>query len=106
MDFLSNLLVKYLRQGADDIEKNRCELTHEQKEQLLSIIGKQPMSKTQAFKFLGISRSKFDYLLRCDRIPQGRKRFGFNELVWYKDELEIYKKEMEENADEFKMTKE
>ena len=104
MKFIKKLLAQYLRDSAYKIEHDQCELTTEQQEELLHAIGKIPMSKTQAFKFLGISRSKFDYLLRCDRIPQGRKRFGFNELVWYKDELESYKIKMQEDKESFKMS--
>ena len=105
MKFIDKILAQYLRDSAYKIEHNQCELTSEEKEQLIHLLGRTPMSKTQAFQFLGISRSKFDYLLRCDRIPQGRKRFGFNELVWYKDELEEYKQKMQEDKDFFKIKK-
>jgi predicted DNA-binding transcriptional regulator AlpA len=36
---------------------------------------------------LGISRSKFDALIKEGKLPKGRKRRGFKELIWYKDEL-------------------
>ena len=103
MDIKKQLLIQYLEEAVQKLKKNRCELTEEQKDDLIKVFAREPMSKAQAFKFLGISRSKFDYLLRCDRLPQGRKRFGFNELVWYKDELEQYKIKMEEDKEYFKM---
>ena len=34
--------------------------------------------------------SMFDDLVRQGRIPRGRKRKGFKELIWYEDELRHY----------------
>lgn len=105
MNFIKKILADYLRESLYKVEHDQCELTQEQQEELIHLIGKVPLSKAQAFKFLGISRSKFDYLLRCYRIPQGRKRYGFNELVWYKDELEEYKQLMEQDSEQYKIKK-
>ena len=41
--------------------------------------------------YLDIGRSQFDQLVRDGMLPKGRKRMGFKELVWYKDELDKFK---------------
>lgn len=46
-----------------------------------------PMSKYQAYTYLGISRAKFDNLVREGKIPKGKKIPGFKELVWFKKDL-------------------
>lgn len=46
-----------------------------------------PMSKYQAYTYLGISRASFDNLVRAGKIPKGKKVAGFKELQWYKKDL-------------------
>lgn len=46
-----------------------------------------PMSKYQAFTFLGMSRAKFDNLVREGKIPKGKKVAGFKELRWFEKDL-------------------
>ena len=36
---------------------------------------------------MNINNSKFYDLLNLKKIPPGRKRRGFKELYWYKDEI-------------------
>jgi len=45
------------------------------------------LSKDEACSYLNLSRSRFDDLVREGKIPKGKKRQGFKELIWYKDEL-------------------
>lgn len=49
-----------------------------------------PLSKDQACSYLNMSRSKFDQLVKEGKLPKGRKRRGFKELVFYQDELTEY----------------
>lgn len=49
------------------------------------------LSKEQACNYLNMSRSKFDSLVAKGIIPKGRKRVGFKELIFYKDELDNIK---------------
>jgi len=46
-----------------------------------------PMSKYQAYTYLGISRAQFDNLVREGKLPRGKKVPGFKELRWYKKDL-------------------
>ena len=50
-----------------------------------------PMSKYQAYTYLGISRATFDNLVREGKLPRGKKVAGFKELQWYKKDLISYK---------------
>lgn len=87
---LSKLVSKYLREVADKLDTGQCEITPEESEQILKAISHQPLSKVQAYQHLGICRSKFDQLVKEGKLPEGRKRLGFKELVWYLDELNLY----------------
>lgn len=46
------------------------------------------LSKYQACKYLNISRSKFDTLVVMGKLPKGKKKQGFKELIWIKKELD------------------
>ena len=46
-----------------------------------------PISKYQAYTYLGISRAKFDNLVSEGKIPEGKKIPGFKEKVWFKKDL-------------------
>lgn len=46
-----------------------------------------PLSKYQAYTYLGISRATFDNLVRDGKIPPGKKVEGFKEKFWYKKDL-------------------
>lgn len=85
---IKDLLIKYLRNAADSIESNDCELTEDQIEEILRLIAHQPLSKEQACIKLNMSRSTFDSKVHSGELPKGKKRQGFKELVWYQDELE------------------
>lgn len=86
---IRTMISKYLRDIADKIDNGTCEITEGEAMELLSQISHEPLSKTQAYQQLGISRAKFDQLVKEGKLPKGQKRLGFKELVWYKDELVI-----------------
>ena len=48
-----------------------------------------PMSKYQAYTYLGISRATFDNLVREGKLPEGKKLPGFKEKIWYKKDLRL-----------------
>lgn len=86
-NFLRKYAVKILREAADKIDAGTCELDEDQVMDIASTIGHQVLSKDEACGYLNLARSRFDDLVREGKIPRGRKRRGFKELIWYKDEL-------------------
>lgn len=84
---ISKWVSKMLREIADKIDSGNCEIDEEQAIHIMSTIGHEVMSKDSACSYLNISRSKFDSLVADGKLPKGKKRRGFKELVWFKDEL-------------------
>ena len=84
---LSKILTKLLRETADKIDAGNCELTEEEAMDALSILSHKVLSKEQACDFVGLQQSQFNNLMAANKLPKGRKRRGFKELVWYEDEL-------------------
>ena len=89
MQALKKLLTKLLRDTANKIDTGTCELSEEEAVQMLEVLSHIALSKEQACIYLNISRSRFDDLVRQGKLPKGKKRVGFKELFWYKDELKI-----------------
>ena len=86
------LVIKYLRDAADRISSGECEISENEAMDIMRVIAHEPLSKEKACSYMNMSRSKFDDLVRENKIPKGQKRAGFKEKVWYKDELDLYKK--------------
>lgn len=86
-----NLIIKYLKDIIRRLENNECEISDTEAMDILKIINHRPMSKEVACQYLNMSRSRFDEMVREGKIPKGRKRVGFKELVWFEDELELLK---------------
>ena len=91
-EFLKKQIVKALKETADKIEAGNCELSESEAMDIISVLSHQVMSKEDACIYMNMSRSKFDDLVREGKLPKGRKRRGFKELVFYKDELDMWKK--------------
>ena len=85
---IKNLLSKELRKVADKIDAGTCELSVDEAMNIVNMLTHEPLSKEEACKFLNVSRHTFDLHVNLGNIPKGRKRTGFKELVWYKDELQ------------------
>lgn len=90
-NFLKNAVVRLLRDTAAKIDTGNCELTEEEAMNIMSVISHEVLSKEQACSYLNISRSRFDELVRQGKLPKGKKKRGFKELVYYKDELKVMK---------------
>lgn len=84
------LVVKYLREVANKIEDDSCELSESEAMDILSVISHEPLTNEQACRYLNISRSKFDKMVADGKLPKGRKRVGLRSLSWWKDELDNY----------------
>lgn len=88
MQALKRLVSKLLRETADKIDSGTCELSDTEAMDIMSVLSHQVMSKEDACIYLNLSRSRFDDLVREGRLPKGKKRRGFKELVYYRDELD------------------
>ena len=84
------MIAKLLREIADKIDAGTCELSEQEAIEIMSAVAHRVLSKDQACQFLNLHRSRFDDLVRAGKIPRGRKRKGFKELIWYEDELRQY----------------
>ena len=89
---LTKIFTKKIRELVDNLDAGNSEINEEQAIKILEIVAHRPMSKEEASIYLNMSTSKFDNLVRDGIIPKGRKRIGFKELVWYKDELDKCRK--------------
>ena len=89
MQALKKLLAKLLRDTANKIDAGTCELSEEEATQMIEVLSHIALSKEQACIYLNMSRSRFDDLVRQGKLPKGKKRVGFKELFWYKDELKV-----------------
>lgn len=86
------LVTKYLRNTADKIDAGTSEITESEAMDILRVVAHESMSKEQACNYLNLSRSRFDDLIREQKVPKGKKVAGFKELRWWKDELETCKR--------------
>lgn len=86
---LMKTVARMLREVANKIDSgDNTELTESEAMDIMSALCHHVMSKETACKHLNLSRSRFDDLIREKKLPKGRKRVGFKELVWYEDELD------------------
>ena len=85
---LTKILVKELRKVADSLEAGTCQISIDEAMDIVNMLTHEAISKEEACKFLNVSRATFDLHVSLGNIPKGRKRTGFKELVWYKDELQ------------------
>lgn len=92
MSDLKKRVVKYMREAADRIEVGTSEISESEAIDIARMLAHEAMSKEQACNYLNLSRSRFDDLVREKKIPKGKKRVGFKELSWFRDELDMCKK--------------
>lgn len=91
---LVQIVAKMLRDTADKIDAGNSELSETEAMDIMSTLSHHVMSKDTAYRYLNMSRSRFDDLIRMNKLPKGRKRVGFKELVFYQDELDEAVKRM------------
>lgn len=87
MAMIKQLLIKELKSAIDRLEHDECGMTEAEAMQILASLTHEAMSKEQVLVYLGWSRSRFDDYCSRGLMPKGRKRSGFKELVWYRDEI-------------------
>lgn len=82
---------KLLLSIVNDIDAGNSNIDEEEATQIARVLKNMrkdnPMSKYQAYTYLGVSRATFDNLVRDGKLPEGRKIPGFKEKIWYKKDL-------------------
>lgn len=96
MNTLMKVLRDELQRCIDNIDAGNSNMTDDEILHRLKIVRElsakdTPMSKYQSFNYLHISRATFDNLVREGKIPKGVKQQGFNELQWFKKDLDEYR---------------
>ena len=91
---MMNVIKEQLLRIVDEIDAGNTNASEEELIQIAKFLNKalrkdRPMSKYQAYTYLGISRAQFDNLVREGKLPRGKKIEGFKELVWQKKDLKI-----------------
>lgn len=85
MNNLMRMVRDALSDRINDIDTGNSNLSDEQCIAALEGLGALarkdiPMSKYQAYQYLGVSRATFDNYVREKKIPRGKKVQGFKEL--------------------------
>jgi len=94
---MKRYLINELKRLLDDLENDRVECDPERISLGLSMISHRPVSSYEAYtNILHISRSSFYEYIDQKKLPAGRKRQGFKELIWYEDELIAAKKKLKQ----------
>lgn len=88
MQALKKTFIRLLEKTLDDYKADNTYLSETEMIDIMSMLCHQALSKESACKYLNISRSRFDDLVREGKLPKGIKRTGFKELIFYKDELD------------------
>ena len=94
MNSLRGIIARLLRDLADKFDAGTTEISETEAIEIASMLTHHVMSKESACSYLNLSRSRFDDLVRENKLPKGRKRTGFKELIWWKDELDTCVKEL------------
>ena len=85
---LIKLVVKTLRETADNLDAGNSELSESEAMDIMGVLCHRAMSKAQACEYLNTSPSNFGAMIRAKEMPKGRKVVGYKELRWYKDEID------------------
>lgn len=91
------VIKKQLLRIIDDIDAGNTNMTEEEMVETAKFLKKfnsreKFISKYQAFKYLNMSRAKFDNLVRAGLLPKGKKVEGFKELQWSLKEIKDAKR--------------
>lgn len=92
-------MIKILRnlfqQLINDIDSGNSNISEKDQQKIIDFIQEitsPELSKTESANYIGVCRATFDNYIAKGLIPKGHKRQGFNELRWYKADLDKWKK--------------
>ena len=84
---IRKILADELRRIAGMIDSGSCEMTDEEMMDVFDSVASVWMNKEQCCRYLNMSRATFDRKVKAGEIPEGRKKIGYNELVWYRKDI-------------------
>lgn len=84
---LANRLGEEFIRVGKDLKAGNSNMTEEEAIDLLDNFAHIQISREEVCQEMNINNSKFYDLVNLKRIPAGRKRRGFKELYWWKDEI-------------------
>lgn len=79
-----------LQQIVNDIDSGNSKISEQQQLQILDIINRKELNRTQAADYIGKSISTFDNYVKKGLIPKGNKREGASQKFWYKSDLDKF----------------
>ena len=84
---LASLIGDELIKIGNKFKAGTSQISEDEAIDIFRIVAHEPISREDVCKQMNINNSKFYDLLNLKKIPAGRKRRGFKELYWYKDEI-------------------
>lgn len=91
-----NLIKIAFQQFINDIDSGNSNISEEQQSKILDLINEinsEELSKIESANYIGVSRATFDNYVSKGLLPKGKKRQGFKELSWNKNDLNKFLKE-------------
>lgn len=93
MGVLLKAIRKVLVELIERIDSGQCATTDEQEKMFLDLCTviadkERRVSKYNACRHLGMSRAKFDRMIKEGKLPPGKKTEGWKELSWGINELD------------------
>ena len=89
------LIKTTLKQLLNDIDSGNSNISESEQQQILDLfekINRKEYSKTEAADYLGVSTGTIDNYVQRGWLPEGVKRQGLKQKIWYKNDLEKLKK--------------
>ena len=87
-----NIVRDALQQIINDIDSGNSKISQEQQLQILDIINRKELNRTQSADYIGKSVSSFDNYVKKGLIPKGIKREGASQKYWLKSDLDKFLK--------------
>ena len=89
------LIKTTLKQLLNDIDSGNSNISESEQQQILDLferINRKEYSKTEAADYLGVSTGTIDNYVQRGWLPEGVKRQGLKQKIWYKNDLEKLRK--------------
>lgn len=84
---LANRLGDSIIEIGKKFKAGTSEISEEEAIDLVQLVAHLQISREEVCQEMNINNNKFYDLINLKKIPAGRKRRGFKELYWWKDEI-------------------